>query len=362
MPAIRDDLSLSYAEIGALLAVPAIAGGVVEPFLGVLGDFWRRQVVVGVGGSVYALTLAVAAASESYTMLLCGFVVMYPAAGAFVSLSQASLMDADPRARESNMVRWTIAGAVGGLGGPVVVAAALHAGAGWRPVFAGLAGLGLALVAVTRVNGPHHRDAAERPRWRDAARLVRRWSVLRWLLLLEASDLMLDVLRGFLAVYLVDAAGLGSAGAALALGATLAADLAGNAVLLRVLSRWSSELYLRASAAVAALLFVFFLLVPSASAKVGLIVALGFTTAGWYPLLQAGLYGSLPGLSGTAMALSSAMGPVAAVPPLAVGLVAGAAGLANALWLLLVGPLVLLLLAPRRLPDQSASGTSSASP
>src|SRR5919197_3740309 len=150
MPAIRDDLSLSYAEIGALLAVPNVVSGVVEPFLGVLGDFWRRAVVVAVGGLVYAASLAVVAASGSYAMLLAAFVLMYPAAGAFVSLSQASLMDLDPAARESNMVRWTIAGAVGALAGPAVVAVALHTGAGWRPVFALLAVLALALTVLER--------------------------------------------------------------------------------------------------------------------------------------------------------------------------------------------------------------------
>jgi FSR family fosmidomycin resistance protein-like MFS transporter len=344
MPAIRDDLSLSYAEIGALLAVPSVVSGVVEPFLGLLGDFWRRAVVVAVGGLLYAAALAVVAASETYALLLGAFVLMYPAAGAFVSLSQASLMDADPAARESNMVRWTIAGAVGALAGPAVVAVALHTGAGWRAVFAGLAVLGSVLVLLARSNGPRHAEESERPRWRDAARLVRRWHVVRWLLLLEASDLLLDVLRGFLAVYLVDVAGLSRAGAALALGAVLGADLVGNALLLRVLRRTNASWYLRGSAVVAVPLFVLFLLVPSTSAKVALVVALGLATAGWYPLLKAGLYASLPGLSGTAMALASVTGPIAA------------------LWLLLLGPLVLLLLAPGRLSDQSASGTSSASP
>jgi MFS transporter, FSR family, fosmidomycin resistance protein len=353
MPAIRDDLSLSYTQIGALLAVPNVVSGVVEPFLGILGDFWRRAAVVAVGGSVYAAALALAAASGSYAMLLAAFVLMYPAAGAFVSLSQASLMDLDPAAREPNMIRWTIAGAIGALGGPVVIALALHVGLGWRAVFGALAVLGVVLVVLARAIGRRARgEESERPRRRDALRLVRRWHVVRWLVLLEASDLVLDVLRGFLAVYLVDVAGLSRAGAALVLGAVLAADLLGNVVLLRVLRRSGSTWYLRGSAAAAVPLFTLFLLVPSTAAKVMLVVALGLATSGWYPLLKSGLYGSLPGLSGTAMALASVTGPIAALPPLAVGLVAGAAGLANALWLLLLGPLVLLLLGPRRHPSK----------
>ena len=357
MPAIRDDLSLSYVEIGALLAIPNVVSGVAEPFLGVLGDFWRRAVVVALGGSAYALTLGLVALSGSYGMLLAAFVLMYPAAGAFVSLSQASLMDLAPDRREANMVRWTIAGAVGALAGPAVVAAALHAGAGWRAVFAALAGLALALTVLGRGNARAAADPEDRPRLGDALRAARRWSVLRWLLLLEASDLMLDVLRGFLAVYLVDAAGLGRSAAALALGAVFAADLLGNALLLRALRRTTAAWYLRTSAAVAASLFAAFLLVASPAAKVGLLVVLGLTTAGWYPLLKAGLYAALPGLSGTAMAIASVTGPLAALPPLAVGVLAGAVGLPNALWLLLLGPLLLLALAPR---ERASSGRPSA--
>lgn len=39
---------------------------------------------------------------------------------------------------------------------------------------------------------------------------LRQKEVLRWLVLLEFSDLMLDVLLGFLALYFVDVAGFSS--------------------------------------------------------------------------------------------------------------------------------------------------------
>ncbi len=43
---------------------------------------------------------------------------------------------------------------------------------------------------------------------RAALSALRRGEVLRWLVLLQFSDLMLDVLLGFLALYFVDVAGL----------------------------------------------------------------------------------------------------------------------------------------------------------
>ncbi|HEX6606012.1 MAG TPA: MFS transporter, partial [Chloroflexia bacterium] len=43
-PLIRDDLGLSYAQVGVLLGLPNIVGNLVEPVLGILGDVWRRRV------------------------------------------------------------------------------------------------------------------------------------------------------------------------------------------------------------------------------------------------------------------------------------------------------------------------------
>ena len=49
-PLIRDDLGLSYAEIGLLMAAPSVASAVLEPPLALAGDTrWRTRIVVGGG-------------------------------------------------------------------------------------------------------------------------------------------------------------------------------------------------------------------------------------------------------------------------------------------------------------------------
>lgn len=218
---------------------------------------------------------------------------------------------------------------------------------GWRPVFVGLAAAA-AVLALTALRVPSGTTPiAVREGVRGAWRALRRRALLRWLVLLEMSDLLLDVLRGFLAVYLVDEAGLSRGTAALAVSVVLGADLAGNFAVLRLLRTAGGLVYLRASAVVAAGLFVAFLLVPGVVKLVPL-AALGAMTAGWYPILKARLYDELPGRSGTAMTLGSLMGPLGSAAPLAVGFLAGAAGLDAALWLLLLGPATLLALVPRR--------------
>jgi FSR family fosmidomycin resistance protein-like MFS transporter len=131
-PLIRDQLSLSYTQIGLLLAVPSVVSLAVEPVLGVVAVTWRRRVLMLAGGVAFAGALALAAWAQSAWVLLVAFAVLSPASGAFVSLSQASLMDLQPQRRELNLARWTFAGAVGAVTGPLLLAAFAAAGLGWR--------------------------------------------------------------------------------------------------------------------------------------------------------------------------------------------------------------------------------------
>src|SRR5918998_496769 len=89
------------APVVALLAVELL----VEPVFGVLGDSrWRRVVVLG-GGVAMGAALALLAGATTFFALLIAFAALYPATGAFVSLSQATLMDREPARREVNMTR-----------------------------------------------------------------------------------------------------------------------------------------------------------------------------------------------------------------------------------------------------------------
>ena len=133
LPLMRQDLHLSYGQVGLLASVPLMLGSVLELPLGVLAGHGRRrrQAVLG-GGAMFALALALAAASRSFAALLVAFVLFFPASGAFVGLTQAGLMDADPARREQHMARWDLAGSAGQLAGPVLLVAVFAAGGGWR--------------------------------------------------------------------------------------------------------------------------------------------------------------------------------------------------------------------------------------
>jgi FSR family fosmidomycin resistance protein-like MFS transporter len=339
-------LSLSYTEIGLLLSVPSVVSLAVEPVLGVVAVTWRRRVLVLAGGAAFAVALALAAGAPSFWVLLVAFSVLYPASGAFVSLSQAALMDLEPERREHNMARWTFAGAVGAVAGPLLLAAVVFVGLGWRELFLAFALIAVALVLLVR-RAPSTDGDGERPRVTEALRVLLRKDVFRWLFLLELSDLLLDVFLGFLALYFVDEVGTSVGTAGLAVAIFTGSGLVGSAAMIPVLRRLDGLRYLRLSAAASGLLFVAFLAAPGTGAKLALVAAIAIVNAGWYPVLQARLYDALGDASGLALTVG-ALFPLNAVLPLGIAALAERFGLDVALWPLLAAPVALLVLVPGR--------------
>ena len=94
--------------------------------MGVLaGQGRRRRLVILGGGIVFVLTLIAVASARSFAVLLAAFVAFYPASGAFVSLTQAEIMDAWPERQAQVMARWDLAGAAGAVAGPLLLTAVL---------------------------------------------------------------------------------------------------------------------------------------------------------------------------------------------------------------------------------------------
>ncbi|MEO6458022.1 MAG: MFS transporter [Chloroflexia bacterium] len=356
-PLIRDDLGLDYMQVGVLLGLPNFIANFIEPFIGILGDVWRRRALVLGGGVVFGLALLLMAFSESFPVLLVAFILFSPASGAFVSLSQATLMDTDPARHEHNMARWTFAGSLGVVAGTLAVGLVSWFALGWRPLFAIFAGLTLILLlAASRFHFPRGVPDPESEEEEalgfkrgvlDAVGALKRREVLRWLTLLEFSDLMLDVLLGFLALYFVDVVGVSPADAALAVTVWTVVGLAGDFLIIRLLERVPGLTYLRVSAGVLLLLYPAFLLAPYLWAKFGLVALLGLFNAGWYSILKGNLYSSMPGRSGTVMAVGNVFGLVGSLLPVAIGAISDNVGLGAAMWILLLGPVALLVGLPR---------------
>jgi FSR family fosmidomycin resistance protein-like MFS transporter len=333
-----------------LLTIPNTVSSLIEPILGIWGDIGqRRQLILG-GGVAFAIALLLISFSHNFPLLLAAFVLFYPASGCFVNLSQATLMDIEPTRHEQNMARWTLAGSVGNVMGPLGLASALALHQSWRSVFLALAVLTVLLLGMlwkypiaapsSQIDRPMHgfKDGI-----RNAINALKRGKVLRWCTLLQFSDLMLDILHGFLALYFVDVVGANNTQASFAVTVWLGVGLLGDFLLIPLLERLRGLNYLRVSAIVVLCLYPAFLVVPTIHVKLIVLGFLGFFNAGWYSVLQGQLYTAMPGQSGTVMTLNNVFGLVGGLSPLALGFVAQQYGLQTTMWMLLAAPVALLI-------------------
>jgi MFS transporter, FSR family, fosmidomycin resistance protein len=360
-PFIRDDLHLNYAQIGLALSLPGFIANFIEPFLFAIGDVWKRRAVILTGGVFFVTSLFLTGMSNSFILLLASFILFNPSSGAFVGLSQAALMDSDPSRRENNMARWTFAGSLGVVTGPLLLAAAAWIGFGWRGMFIALALLStLILLSAFRQIPDDKPHPISFPRFGDIFQqfgrtfsALKNWSVVRWLILLEFSDLMLDIFYGFLPLYFVDVAGFTPAQAVLSVAVWTGVGLLGDFLLIPLVERVKGLDYLHLSVMIELILFPSLLFVQIAWLKLVIVGLMGFFNAGWYAILKAKLFESMHGQSATALMLDNVSGLIGKLLPLGIGLAAQTYGLGNAMWLLLAGPVTLLLGLPRRVESAS---------
>ncbi|MBK9005411.1 MAG: hypothetical protein CNIPEHKO_03113 [Anaerolineales bacterium] len=363
LPLIRDELRLTYTQIGLLLSAPGILAAFIEPFIGILGDVWRRRALILAGGLLFTVSLFLTSASYSFILLISSFILFNPSSGAFVNLSQANLMDSDSNRHEQNMARWTFAGSLGVLTGPILLGLFVYLGLGWRGTYALLASFStFCLLAAWRLLPPDKDSSPSFPSFnvvfdgfRAAFAALKRKEVWRWLILLEFADLMLDVLFSFLALYFVDVGRVTQTQAGIAVTVWLAMGLITDFLFIPFVDRQKDTIqFLRRTALVELFAFAGFLLVPGFIPKLIFVILVNLFNTGWYSILQGRLYSSLPGQSASIMAIGAVTDPLVKLLPLLLGFLADQFGLGVAMWLLILGPVALLVGLPRDSSGHSA--------
>ncbi|OGO41633.1 MAG: hypothetical protein A2W36_06740 [Chloroflexi bacterium RBG_16_58_14] len=364
LPVMRVELALSYAQVGLLIGLPHVVSTLIEPAIMLLGDTNLRKRLIIAGGLGVAIAMFLIATAAGFPAILLATVIGFPASGAFVTLSQATLMDLNQGREPQMMARWTVAGSLGNLFGPLFVAAGFALVLGWRWVFAVLAVLALLLTlfvlfphfparpSPTFLPGEDSIGARQRPTvmltvFANLREALGNAELLRWIVLLQFSDLLLDVFIGYAPLFLTDVVGVTPVQASLLLSVLMLTSLVADVALLPILERFPGRTVVRASAAITAVIYVTWLLVPWPFAKIALMILLRFSTLGWYQVLQGEAYASAPGRSGTVMAIGSVIGLLGGGMAWFVGWVASQAGLPAAMWLLLFGPVFLVLFVPR---------------
>lgn len=363
LPWLRSDLALTYAQIGLLLGLPKAISTVIELVIMLLGDTRLRKVLVVGGGLAIVLTVLLTANAHSFAAILVAFIIGFPASGAFVTLGQATLMDLNPGREPHMMARWTVFGSLGNLVGPLLMAGGFALGWGWRWAYFGLAiiALGLTLTLLPRRFPLHHKQDDDEE-WADFKRLIpnlfqtmRNRRLLRWLTLLEFSDLMLDVFAGYVALYFADVVGLGASQVSVLLSVLMGASLLTDLALIPLLEKIPGRTLVRYSAVVTGIVYIIWLAAPWVWVKVALAVVLRCSTIGWYSVLQGEAYATIPGRSGTVMAINSLAGLLGGALVWLIGWSAERAGLPAAMWLLLLGPVSLALFTPKHIPERPSA-------
>jgi FSR family fosmidomycin resistance protein-like MFS transporter len=347
LPLIRRDLGLSYAQAGLLLAVGKTTSMLFEPALYLWSDRRSKRLLV-VGGLVcLALGFGLAATARQFAQLLLAFALVFPAGSAAVGLAQATLIDLAPEEAPRTMTRWTLAGAVGDLLSPLLVAAWTAAAFGWRSLFGLSAALWLGTAAALwpqRYPRPEHRATGEAEPvagipWRELRVALANARLRRWIAVLVMTGMVDEILLAFAGLFLTDVVRAPVTAVSLALGAEVAGALLGLCLLDRLLHHREAER----------------LLPPMAVATLAglLLFLVGLGAAGWYPIAEAAAYATFPGRSGLVRAASGLAGPVDAALPALVGAVASRFGVTAGIGLLVMAPVGVLLLAPRPQPRKS---------
>ncbi|MCB9596059.1 MAG: MFS transporter [Sandaracinaceae bacterium] len=326
----RDLVLPAGLTAGAIIAAfHALAIFVEAPLLA-----WSERVTVRwfSAGSliVLAVACALAALAREPVLFVIALALYGPASGGALSSAEGLLVEARPAERERTIARLTLAGALGDLAVPALLAALAWLGLGWR---AGMAAAGIVALALAATHassraldrlppgGDDDEDETSSVLERLRFALGHR-ALLAWSAAVSLTGLLDEVLVAFVVIRLDAASALERA---FAVAAWTVGFLPGLFLLDRYAERVDTRraLLVAASAACASLL-VLALDAHVAIASAALFV-LGASTSLLYPLSEARTYASLPGRPALVNAVGALFTPLDALAPLALG--------ALALWL-----------------------------
>jgi MFS family permease len=323
-PQLRTQLDLTYAQVGVLLtAMPA--GGVVGLGLAALADVVSRRRLAATSAAMLALTMAAFAMSDEFLVLAAAAFVYGAASDGMISPVEVALADLAGDDLDRALARTNLFATVGDFLAPVLLAAALVAGLGVRPVFwiAALAFAGYAIwLGSLQLPEPRH-PGREHVRGRLLS-LVRDPRV--WIMgLLAACIGPLDEALG--AAFLLHLA-VGAAGdqpVVLVAAVGVIGDLVGLAVAARVIARLGRSRTMAAGTFLVGATVAVATVGPAITTFVAS-AATGFGIAIAWTAFQGVLLRLRPGSEGTTGAVIGAIELPALVLPVLAGVVADRAG------------------------------------
>lgn len=135
LPLFREQLGLSYTQIGLIFTVSALIGAVLEPLLNLLSERGTKRYWILGGLLVSTFGFVLKASTQSFVLLLLAFIVASPAGDAAVGLSQAALVELAPTQETRVMARWTFLSSIGDFFAPLIIVAIVSIHLGWTELW-----------------------------------------------------------------------------------------------------------------------------------------------------------------------------------------------------------------------------------
>jgi MFS family permease len=361
LPLVRDQLGLSYEQLGLLFTVGACSGMILDPILSLLSDRSSKRWWILAGFLGLTVGFALLGSVQNFALLLATFVLIFPADSAAVGLSEAALIDIAPNDSVRTMTRWTLLSSIGDLLSPLAVTAVLAIGLGWSGLCWVAAGLWLAsslLIWPQRFPSPTHflANSEDTPTVAVLASLRQALHdplLLRWAALSILPTMLDEVFLTFAILYLRDVLHASELVIGLTIGIQMTGTILGLVVVERLVGRVKPQRLLSCYALLTLIAVIGFLIIRSTWIAPFWLFLIGFGASGLYPIAKAEAYTRQPGHSGTVRAIINLGAPFEVALPGIAGLIAGRFGILASLAFLGLAPLLILILIPRRISNLS---------
>ena len=323
LPAIRLELPMSYLEAGLILSGQFLGMVVTVPPGGHLADRLGKRAFLIASAVLMVAGLAGLGVARSLPALLAASVVTGVGGGGVeVGVNALEADHAGERAGHAlNLLHFFFG--LGAIAGPLLAAAVIRAGLGWRLAFQLAAALP-ALVALSLAAQPVSRGA---PPAEDAAALYRSGTLWRYGLALAAYVAVETSVYGWIASYWERRGSPALPPPALAalFWATLTA---GRLLCGRLADRLGLARFVRRAAAASAAVCLAWAALPTPAVTAAAVLLLGLSLAGIFPTTVALVTGLFPGHSGKVVAVLGVFASLGGLlGPVALGRLADAAGI-----------------------------------
>ncbi len=351
LPLLRNQVPMSYTQIGLLFSVGALSSMLLEPLVNILSDLTSSKKYWVIGAMVVLATaFLMAGLAHSFAVLLISFALLYPANDIAEGVAQTSLVDDNPNKSTRTLTRLAYFGNMGDFLAPVTVAIIAFLTLGWFTLCSLAALVWFCVAAVMlfqRFPQITHRERREqKSRVIAGLRIVWRNPLLFCWVLMAIFPIMLDeVFRSFAGIYLQDMLHMSDGQVEVLLAFETGSGFAGLVIVeillwLRVPKHWM----LLGSAVIVLSSMVGLLMTHELWLVVVTLCLTGAGSIAWFPLAKAQVYDRLPGYTGTGRALLSLGAPFEVLLPSIVGFISGAFGIVAGVGFLTLAPLGIIIM------------------